>query len=142
MQTLYPYFLTLHLLCAIIFLGFIFVDVVLLSMIKREFGENVLQTMMRRGVKIMPICVLLLVITGGAMMSFYLNFEVGFWQSNLQKLLITKIALALVIVGFVLNALFFRLVLKKPNPLGQLTHKIVLVLGFFIVVLAKFAFFV
>lgn len=142
MQIFYPYFLTLHLLCAIVFLGFIFVDVVLLSVLKRRLGESALQEMMKRGVKIMPICVLLLVLTGGAMMSFYLNFEVGFWETNLQKLLITKIALALVIVGFVLNALFFRLVLKKPNPLGHITHKIVLVLGFFIVVLAKFAFFV
>lgn len=142
MQTFYPFFLTLHLLCAIVFLGFIFTDVVLLSILKRTLGENALQAMMKRGVKVMPVCVLLLVLTGGAMVTSYVNFEIGFWETSLQKLLMIKIALALVIVGFVLNALTFRLIIKKPNPLGKFTHKIVLVLGFFIVILAKFAFFV
>ena len=145
MQTLYPYFLTIHLLCAIVFLGFIFCDVVLLSMLKRTLGENALQVMMRRGTKIMPICVLLLVLTGGAMMTQYLDFGsglAGLFGTPLQALLSIKIILALIIVGFVINALAHRLVLKKPNPLGACTHKIVFVLGFFIVVLAKFAFFV
>lgn len=143
MQTLYPYFLTIHLLCAIVFLGFIFTDVVLLSLLKKTLGENAVQEMERkRGIKIMPVCVLLFVLTGGAMLTNYVNFDAGFWETSLQKLLMIKIILALVIVGFVLNALTFRLIIKKPNPLGKLTHKIVLVLGFFIVILAKFAFFV
>lgn len=144
MQTFYPFFLTLHLLCAIVFLGFIFCDVVLLSVLKRTLGENALQAMMRRGTKIMPVCVLLLVLTGGAMMTQYLDFGsglAGFFGTPLQILLSVKIILALTIVGFVINALAHRFVLKKPNPLGAYTHKIVLVLGFFIVVLAKFAFY-
>lgn len=144
MQTFYPFFLTLHLLCAIVFLGFIFCDVVLLSVLKRTLGENALQAMMRRGTKIMPVCVLLLVLTGGAMMTQYLDFGsglAGFFGTPLQTLLSVKIILALTIVGFVINALAHRFVLKKPNPLGAYTHKIVLVLGFFIVVLAKFAFY-
>mgnify|MGYP004469209041 FL=1 len=145
MQTLYPFFLTTHLLCAIVFLGFIFTDVVLLSILRRTLGDNALQNVMKRGTKIMPICVLLLVLTGGAMMTRYLDFGsglAGFFGTPLQTFLSDKIILALLIVGFVINALAHKFVLKKPNPLGNSTHKIVFVLGFFIVVLAKFAFFV
>lgn len=145
MQTVYPYFLTAHLLCAIVFLGFIFTDVVLLSILKRKFGEDSLQEMMRRGTKIMPLCVFLLVLTGGAMMTQYLDFRSGlegFFGTPLQAFLSIKIILALIIVGFVLNALSFKLIIKRENPLGKFTHKAILVLGFFIVILAKFAFFV
>lgn len=141
MQTIYPFFLTIHLLCAVIFVGFLFTDVVLLGILKRQLGENALEIMMRRGRKIMPLCVLLLVLTGGAMMTRYLSFE-SFFDSNLQKLLVIKIALALTIVCLVLNALTHKIVLQKPNPLGAYTHKIALTLGFFIIILAKFAFFV
>ncbi len=145
MQTLYPYFLSIHLLCAIIFLGFIFTDVVLLSILERQFGKAALEPMSRRGRKIMPSCVVLLVITGGAMMTRYLDFGSGFeglFGTPLQALLSIKIALALGIVCLVINAYFHRLVLKKPNPLAPYTHKIALVFGFFIVVFAKFAFYV
>lgn len=55
MQTLYPFFLTTHLLCAIVFLGFIFTDVVLLSILRRTLGDNALQNVMKRGTKIMPL---------------------------------------------------------------------------------------
>lgn len=146
METIYPYFLTIHLLCAIIFLGFIFTDVVLLSRLKKVFGEKkageILAPIMKTGVKIMPICVLLLVLSGGAMMTRWLGFSKGFFDTPLQTLLSIKIILAFVIVCFVLNALCFKLLLKKANPLGAYTHKIVLCLGFVIVILAKFAFFV
>ena len=40
MEAIYPYMLTLHLLCAIIFLGFIFTDVVLLSPLKKALGDE------------------------------------------------------------------------------------------------------
>ncbi|TQR34542.1 copper resistance protein CopD [Campylobacter sp. MIT 99-7217] len=145
MQAIYPYFLTIHLICAIIFLGFIFTDVVLLSRVKKvlgeELGQKLIQVVTQRGVKIMPLCVLLLVLSGGAMISRYISFE-SFWDSPLQKLLMIKLCLALLIVILVLNALFHKLILKKPNPIGAYTHIIVFVLGFGIVVLAKLAFFV
>lgn len=141
MQSIYPFLLSIHLICAVIFVGFLFTDVALLSILKRELGEKALETMMRRGRKIMPICVLLLLITGGAMMSKYLTLD-SFFDNNLQKLLLIKIILALCIVALVINALTHKIILKKPNPLGALTHKIALIFGFFIIILAKFAFFV
>lgn len=141
MQSIYPFLLSIHLICAVIFVGFLFTDVALLSILKRELGEKALETMMRRGRKIMPICVLLLLITGGAMMSKYLTLD-SFFDNNLQKLLLIKIILALCIVALVINALTHKIILKKPNPLGAYTHKIALIFGFFIIILAKFAFFV
>lgn len=141
MQSIYPFLLSIHLICAVIFVGFLFTDVALLSILKRELGEKALETMMHRGRKIMPICVLLLLITGGAMMSKYLTLD-SFFDNNLQKLLLIKIILALCIVALVINALTHKIILKKPNPLGAYTHKIALIFGFFIIILAKFAFFV
>lgn len=116
MQTLYPFFLTTHLLCAIVFLGFIFTDVVLLSILRRTLGDNALQNVMKRGTKIMPICVLLLVLTGGAMMTRYLDFGsglAGFFGTPLQTFLSVKIILALLIVCLVINALAHKFVLKN-----------------------------
>ena len=145
MENIYPIFLTIHLLCAIVFLGFIFCDIVLLSVIKKTVSETALQAMMKRAIKIMPLCVLLLVITGGAMMTRYLSFRIGlegFFGTPLQSFLSIKIILALVIVCLVINALTHKFILKRENFLAAYTHKIVFVLGFFIVVLAKLAFFV
>lgn len=123
MQTLYPFFLTTHLLCAIVFLGFIFTDVVLLSILRRTLGDNALQNVMKRGTKIMPICVLLLVLTGGAMMTRYLDFGsglAGFFGTPLQTFLSVKIILALLIVCLVINALAHKFVLKKTKSTRQL----------------------
>lgn len=141
MQEIYPYFLIVHLICAIIFLGFIFTDVVLLSILRKNLGEEALMPMMKRGVKIMPFCLLLLVITGGAMVSSYINFNIGFFESNLQKFLTIKVILVLAIVALVINSFFFKLVLKKPNPLKNLTHPFALIFGFAAVIFAKMAFY-
>ncbi len=144
MQAMYPYFLTLHLLCAIVFVGFIFADVFLFSVLKRSLGQKadeLIAPMMNRAIKIIPVALLLLVLSGGAMMSTYLNSELGFFNTPLQKLLMIKIMLALLIVLLVINALIFKLVLKRENPI-KLTHHIILLLSLVIVVLAKVAFFV
>lgn len=143
MQAFYPYFLIVHLVCAIIFLGFIFTDVVLLRQMRKSFGlkaNEFLAPVMKLGVKIMPACVLLLVLSGGAMMSNWLNSKDGFWGSALQNLLMIKILLACVIVALVINALSCK-ILKKQNPLAKITHILVLILGFSIVILAKLAFY-
>lgn len=145
MEALYPYFLTIHLLCAIIFLGYIFTDVILLSPLRKLLGDSVADKVFgivsKRGVKIMPLCVLLLVLSGGAMISHCVGSEKGFFDTTLQKLLMIKVALALCIVVIVIISLsckFFGL----KNPLAKIIHPVALVLGAGIVVLAKLAFYV
>lgn len=145
MDTLYPYFLTIHLVCAMIFLGFIFTDVVLLSKLKAVLGEDmadrILTIIISRGVKIMPICVLLLLLTGGAMISRYVGFEKGFFTSPMQTLLMIKAFLALCIIAMVATAIFCKFT-KRKNPIGHITHLAILILGAAIVLLAKWFLFV
>lgn len=115
MEATYPYILALHLLCAIIFLGFIFTDVVLLSLLSKALGEELVDKIFslisKRGVKIMPICLFLL--SGGAMISRYVGTTQGFFDKPLQVLLMIKVVLALCIVCMVLG--FFIVVLKKEQ---------------------------
>lgn len=69
----YPYILIIHLSCAIFFIGYLFVDIFILNIIKRKnpnFDKNLFSSV---GVKIMPFIVLLLFLSGGAMISFHLN---------------------------------------------------------------------
>lgn len=144
MEVMYPYFLTLHLICAIIFLGFIFTDVVLLTPVRKILGDEIADKMWgvvaKRGKKIMPLCVLLLVLTGGAMITNYINSNIGYFETSTQRLLVLKVCLALVIVLMVVISLVSHF-LKKPNPIGNIIHPLALILGFLIVILAKMAFY-
>lgn len=145
MDALYPYFLIVHLICAIIFIGFIFTDVIILNAIKKYFDketcDKIFSVISKRGVKIMPICLLLLVFTGGAMVSRYIGVEQGFFDTPLQKFLMLKIICALLIVLMVITSLTFSYIIKKKNPLAKIIHPVALILGFFIIVFAKLAFY-
>lgn len=146
MQAIYPFILIIHLICAIIFLGYLFFDIAIFPNIKKMFTEEVSskasKAISQRGSKIMPLCVLLLLITGGMMMSNYINSSLGFFNSNLQKLLVLKICLALMIAMMIGISLTYAFVLKKPSPIRKIIHPIAIILGFIIVILAKTMFFV
>ncbi|BEG57119.1 hypothetical protein NHP21005_08070 [Helicobacter sp. NHP21005] len=77
MAAIYPYVLIIHLFSAVIFLGYLFFDVVILPNVKKLYGDEIAnkaeQGIGQRAVKIMPICVLLLLITGGMMVSQYIG---------------------------------------------------------------------
>lgn len=143
MEALYPYLLIVHICCAIIFLGYIFTDVVLLSPLRKilgnEIANRVFSIITQRGVKIMPFCLLLLILSGGAMISRYIGGGHGYFDTPLQILLIVKMCLALCILLMVIISLSCKF-LGFKNPLANVIHPIVLILGFMIVVLAKVAF--
>lgn len=145
METMYPYFLTIHLVCAIIFLGYIFTDVVLLSPLRNILGDEiankVFSSISQRGIKIMPLCLVLLVISGGAMISRYIGMDKGYFESNLQILLMLKIFLAFCIVSMVITSLSCKF-LNLKNPLSKIIHPLALIFGAGIVLLAKIAFYV
>lgn len=146
MQVLYPTLLIIHLLCAIIFLGYIFFDVVIFPNVKKIFGQEIAnkasKAISTRGTKIMPLCILGLFITGGMMLSHYIGGDMGIFQTNFQKLLLLKVLLALFIVALVIFSLSCKFIFKTRNPIGSFIHPIALILGFFIVVLAKIMYFV
>ncbi|WP_121020920.1 copper resistance protein CopD [Helicobacter vulpis] len=145
METLYPYALLVHLCCAIIFLGYLFFDVAILSRaLKRftpELASKIEQAIGSRAIKIMPICVLLLLLTGGVMLSNYVGGEKGWLETPFQRLLLCKVALACVIFALVIFSLACKF-LNKSNPLAPIIHPFVLILGVGIVICAKWMWFI
>jgi len=140
----YTVALIIHVLCAIIFLGFVFTDVVVLTAVKKNMGEEmhekVMNTIIKRGIKIFPPIVLLLIATGGFMVTKYLNFEAGFFNTTLQQLLVLKLLLVLLIIVGVIYSIYTKLAKRKPVAFMEHFHAFVLIAGFFIVVLAKYMF--
>ena len=133
MQNLYPYAQIIHLFCAIIFVGYLFFDVIILRAASKkmppELAQKAKQAIGSVAVKIMPICVLLLVLTGGMMISNWID----------NKVFMIKFCLAMVIVAAVIINLSCKFIFKRPSPLGNI-HPIALTLAVLIVLLAKVMF--
>lgn len=147
MEIVYPILLIIHLFCAIIFLGYIFCDVVLLGLVRKHLGDSwadkTWSVVSPRASKIMPPCLLLLIITGFGMITRYVKFSEGFeslFGSNLQALLTIKMILALITFSMAFFSIFSFYILKKKVFYAKYLHKIALVFGAIIVLLAKLAF--
>ena len=145
MEAIYPYANIIHLILAIIFLGYVFTDVVMISALKNKFGsetdKGINKILAPKSFKIFPLSLLVIVLTGGMMMSKYINSSAGLFETDLQKILVIKIVLACIIVGGVLFNLFTKFTgRKKPAFMENHFHKLVLVLGLFIVIAAKYMF--
>lgn len=145
MEAVYPFAHIIHLVLAIMFLGYVFTDVIVLSVLKGKFPKETEQkinkTLGGRSFKIFPLSLLVLVLTGGMMMSRYINSSAGIFETDLQKFLVIKILLVLVIVIGVLSNLFHKFTGRKKSAFMENSfHKLVLVLGLGIVILAKMMF--
>ncbi len=140
----YTVALIIHILCAIIFLGFVFTDVVVLTAVKKTMGkemhEKVMNAIIKRGIKIFPPIVLLLIATGGFMFTKYINSDLGVFNSTLQQLLMLKVFLVVLIILGVIYSLYTKFTNTKPVAFMEHFHAFVLVSGFFIVVIAKVMF--
>ena len=146
MQNLYPYAQIVHLFCAIIFVGYLFFDVVILRAASKklppELAQKAKQAIGSSAIKIMPICLLFLVLTGGMMMSSWVGSKAGgYFETNLQIAFMIKFFLAMVIVAAVIVNLSCKFIFKRPSPLGNI-HPIALTLAVAIVLLAKVMFMV
>lgn len=146
MQNLYPYAQIIHLFCAIIFVGYLFFDVIILRAASKkmppELAQKAKQAIGSVAVRIMPICLLLLVLTGGMMMSSCVGSKAGgYFETNLQVAFMIKFFLAMVIVAAVIVNLSCKFIFKRPSPLGNI-HPIALTLAVAIVLLAKVMFMV
>lgn len=136
----------IHLLLAIIFIGFVFADVAVLSVLQGKIDPQTLkkvkEAISARSRMIFPPSVLVLILTGGFMLSRYVNSQAGAFETGLQKLLMLKVAFALVIALGVAYSLSMRALKKTPHPAMAHFHKLALVLGVGIAVLAKMMFMV
>ena len=147
MDFIYPYAHIIHLILAIIFLGYVFTDLAVISSLKNRFDkenqQKINQSLGKRSFKIFPVTLLFLVLTGGMMMSKYINSTAGFAETSLQKILLFKIALVTVIVIGVGSNLYIKFTGgTKSNFMQDHFHKLVIVLGLFIVMAAKAMFMV
>jgi len=147
MEIIYPYAHIIHLILAIIFLGYVFTDLAVISALKNKFDkenqQKINQSLGKRSFKIFPLTLLFLVLTGGMMMSRYINSSAGFFETNLQKILVFKIVLVLIIVVGVGSNLYVKYTNRtKSNFMQNHFHKLVIVLGLFIVIAAKAMFLV
>ncbi len=142
----YAFAILVHLLGAIIFLGFVFADIFVLPVMKRVISEDEFNSLMStvgsRARRIFPLTVLFIVLSGGFMFTEYINSQLGMFNSNLQILLLIKVFLALLIVCGISYSLSMRALGKKPHAIMKYFHQFVLVAGFIIVVLAKLMFLV
>lgn len=140
----YTFVLIIHLLCAIIFIGFIFADVVVFPAVKNKYGEefhtNMIEAIVGRGLKIYPPIVLILMGTGGYMFTKYANSNLGFFDTPLQILLMIKLFFVLLIVLGVIYTMYCKLTKKEPVGFMNYFHTYALILGIAIVILAKLMF--
>ena len=134
----------IHLLCAIIFIGFVFADLFVLPAMKKVLNEDEYQkvtaAISRRARMIFPLSLLILLLSGGYMFAKYVNSELGIFNSSLQILLIIKVLLAFAIASGVVYSLVNKVLKRTPHPIMKHFHEFVLVSGILIVILAKFMF--
>jgi len=147
METIYPYAHIIHLILAIMFLGYVFTDLAVISALKNKFDKDtqkkINQNLGKRSFKIFPITLLLLILTGGMMLSQYINQSAGLFDTNLQKVLLFKVALVLIIAIGVGSNLYNKFKGKTKSAFMQNHfHKLVIVLGLLIVLSAKIMFMV
>ncbi len=147
MDLIYPYAHIIHLILAIMFLGYVFTDLAVISALKGKFDkenqQKINQSLGKRSFKIFPISLLFLVLTGGMMMSKYINSTAGLAETNLQKILLFKIALVTIIVIGVGSNLYTKFSSgTKSSFMQNHFHKLVIVLGLGIVIAAKAMFMV
>ncbi len=140
----YSFALIIHLLCAIIFIGFVFADVMVLPAMKKvlsnEEHQKVMKAISSRARQIFPLSLLTLILSGGFMLSSYINSEAGMFNSKLQILLMIKVVLALFIASGVVYSLSRKFLKKQPHPIMKHFHKFVLINGIIIIILAKLMF--
>ncbi|MCP4970156.1 MAG: hypothetical protein GY932_06130 [Arcobacter sp.] len=140
----YTIALIIHLFCAIIFIGFVFADVIVLTAINKVVDHDTLlklkNAISNRARKIFPLSVLILILSGGFMLSKYINSNDGFLNNSLQQLLMIKVLIAFIIVFGIIYSLTCKILKKQPHSIMIHFHKIVLVLGIIIVILAKLMF--
>ena len=140
MGAIYPYAQFIHLICAVIFVGYLFFDVVIFKMalkkVDNQTGEKMKKAISSTETRIISIFVLLLLLSGGMMMSHWVGSKAGgYFSSNLQIFFMIKVLLAFIVFIAVGVKLTYKLILKRPSPN---IHPLALLLSFVIIYLAIF----
>lgn len=140
----YPWIVLLHLACAIVFVGAVTFEVLVVEALHRQFDSAVMQRLelaiMARVRRFMPVVVVLLFVSGGVLFDIRCG---GFAciGSRAGNLLLLKVALAFGVLGVFVSALRAGLRGRMNACRFRHTHRIVLGLMVGIVFLAKTMFY-
>lgn len=145
MATWYPLILLLHLSCAIVFVGAVCFEVLVLESFHQKFDHALMEkfeaALMARVRKFMPAVVALLFASGLALFDIRCNGIACITpQSGWGWLLLTKAALAFAVLGVFIGAIRAGLNGTMDPCRFRHTHRIVLGLMIAIVILAKLMF--
>ncbi|HWU77301.1 MAG TPA: hypothetical protein VN043_12425 [Rhodanobacter sp.] len=144
MAAWYPWILLLHLSCAIVFVGAVAFEVVVLESLHKQFDilavQRIEQLVMARVRTCMPVVVVLLFVSGGMLFDIRCDgFEcVG---SRFGNWLMLKVVLAFGVLGVFVNAMWAMRHGKMDVCRFRHTHRVVLALMVGIVFLAKTMFY-
>ena len=140
----YPWIVLVHLACAIVFVGAVAFEVIVLEALHKQFDiivvQSIEQAVMARVRTFMPVVVILLFVSGGMLFDIRCDgFECvgsrfGYW-------LLLKVALAFGVLGVFVNAMWAMRRGKMDVCRFKHTHRIVLALMVGIVFLAKTMFY-
>lgn len=135
----YGLFLTIHLLCAITFVGAVFFEVLVIEPLEKILpdGEKLAEAIPVQVRKFMPVVVALLFLSGGAMFWVQYSSRPDFFHTRFGILLTIKMGLAFTVLGVFVSAI--RASIKGTmNPCRfRYTHRVVAGLMLAIVLLAK-----
>jgi len=135
----------IHLVSAVVFGGVLFVEVVMLPVLKKEFGEEFYKKVeftliSKRGIRTVPLFVLALYISGFYMFHFHL--KTLDLSTSFAKLLLLKVFLALLIVVGVITAIVMFIRGKSESKIFDYIHIFAFFLAFTVIILAKLMFIV
>lgn len=144
MAAWYPWIVLLHLACAIVFVGAVAFEVLVVESLQRHFDgatmQRIEQAVMARVRRFMPIVVLLLFVSGGALFDIRCD-GVSCVGSRFGNLLLLKVLLAFGVLGVFINAMWASRHGRMDVCRFRHTHRIVLGLMVCIVFLAKTMFY-
>ncbi|MFC7301797.1 hypothetical protein [Cognatiluteimonas weifangensis] len=137
----YPLIVLLHLACAIVFVGAVCFEVLVLESFHKVFDTGTMARLeaavMARVRRFMPVVVLLLFASGGLLFDLRCDGLACVGNSTFGWLLLLKVGLALAVLGVFVSAVTAGLRGRMDACRFRHTHRIVLGLMVGIVVLAK-----
>jgi len=144
MAAWYPWIVLLHLSCAIVFVGAVAFEVQVLEALHQRLDVSTMrvveQAVMARVRRFMPVVVVLLFLSGGALFDIRCG-GISCVGSRSGNLLLLKVLLAFGVLGVFVNAMWASLRGKMDLCRFRHTHRIVLALMVGIVFLAKTMFY-
>lgn len=144
MAAWYPWIVLLHLSCAIVFVGAVAFEVLVLESLHKHFDvatmHSLEQAVMARVRRFMPVVVVLLFLSGGVL--FDIRCEgLSCIGSHFGNLLLLKVLLAFGVLGVFVNAMWAMRHGRMDVCRFRHTHRVVLGLMIGIVFIAKTMFF-